>query len=217
MDIVCLSGGVLGTNSYIISLDKSRCFVVDPACSADIIAKRATQLGLDIRFILLTHGHYDHLESLGALKSLYPKADVLIHEKDSHLLGKDALVRHDKDFRASGLADLYEEFRQGLLSSYDLPIASRFLRDNDSFEDSWKIIHTPGHSPGSVCLYNKGENILISGDTLFYQGWGRTDFAGGDTDSLMKSLEKIYKLPKDTVVYPGHGKYGFTLQQNPIF
>lgn len=80
---------------------------------------------------------------------------------------------------------------------------------------SWKIIHTPGHSPGSCCLYSQKENSLISGDTMFYHSWGRTDLAGGNEAQLQKSLSMLRKtIPPETKVYPGHDTYGFRLGDN---
>lgn len=80
---------------------------------------------------------------------------------------------------------------------------------------NWIIIHTPGHTPGSVCLYNKEEKVLIAGDTVFYHSWGRTDLPMGSEDKIQESLRKIYQtLPAQTVVYPGHDRYGFRLQDN---
>jgi len=98
----------------------------------------------------------------------------------------------------------------------DLPEADAYLSEGDVFEKDWKILHTPGHSPGSICLYSETQKTLICGDTLFYMGWGRTDFYNGDENAIMRSLKRLCLLPSDTMVFPGHGRYGFTLSQNPI-
>lgn len=80
---------------------------------------------------------------------------------------------------------------------------------------AWKVLHTPGHTEGSVCYYNEKEKILITGDTIFYHSWGRTDFPGGSERKMVKSLERIYSsLPDDVLVYPGHDYAGFALAEN---
>ncbi|MBR7063563.1 MAG: MBL fold metallo-hydrolase, partial [Treponema sp.] len=90
------------------------------------------------------------------------------------------------------------------------------LPDNvKSALSKWKIILTPGHTPGSVCLYNDDEHILISGDTMFYHSWGRTDLEGGSEKDMMNSLRLLINtLPGDTIVYPAHDSYGFKLEDN---
>ena len=124
----------------------------------------------------------------------------------------------------------------------DLPPADFLLKDGDSLDSvfktediisaftgdevpdvegvanalsHWRVIHTPGHTEGSVCFYNESEKTLISGDTIFYQSYGRTDLPGGSESQMQKSLAKIFEeLPKDVLVYPGHGAYGFELGAN---
>ena len=108
-----------------------------------------------------------------------------------------------------------------------LPFADYFLEDGktlsqcmnveDSAFSKWRVIHTPGHTKGSVCIYNEKEKVLISGDTVFYHSYGRTDFEGGSERVMQKTLENIYTfLPKDTRLYPGHDTYGFLLKDNLI-
>lgn len=215
MSIICLTGGLLGTNTYIIPAAGKRCFVIDPSVSVSSIEKRIRDEGLELASIVLTHGHYDHLESLLSLKHQFPNVSIVIHEDDAWALGKGALKIHEASFRENGLGDLYPEFNAPN-GAIDLPIADTFVKDGDLFEKEWKIIQTPGHSPGSICLYNEVQKLLISGDTLFYMGWGRTDVSGGDEEKLMHSLKRLSLLPGDVKVFPGHGRYGFTMAQNPI-
>jgi len=215
MGIICLAGGLLGTNTYIIPLEFNTCFVVDPSSPADRIAKQIKDMGMELSSIVLTHGHYDHMESLCSLKSNFPHALVYIHEEDSWALGSDSLEKHRKSFEESGLGDLYSEFYDAD-NAQILPEADFFLSEKLDFHKDWTVFHSPGHSPGSVCLYNEKDKLLISGDTLFYMGWGRTDLAGGDETKLMQSLKRLSLLPSDVQVFPGHGKYGFTMAENPI-
>ena len=81
--------------------------------------------------------------------------------------------------------------------------------------EDWQIIESPGHTEGSVCIYNRKENILLSGDTVFYHSWGRTDFEGGSESKMQESLKKIYKnVEKTALVFPGHDRYGFRIEEN---
>lgn len=215
MNIACLPGGLLGTNTYVVPAAGNRCFIVDPSVSASSISKYIRDQGREPSFIVLTHGHYDHMESLVSLKKLYPQVRILIHEKDSWALGVNALVQHEKSFRESGLGNLYPEFND-IKKFNDFPCADAYLTEGEVLEKEWTVLHTPGHSAGSICLFNKTQKLLISGDTLFYMGWGRTDLSGGDENKLMQSLKRLSSLPSDVKVYPGHGRYGFAIAQNPI-
>jgi len=215
MNITCLPGGLLGTNTYVVPAAGKRCFVVDPSVSASAISKCIRDEGLEPAFIVLTHGHYDHMESLVSLKVLYPQVKIFIHEKDSWALGSNALLRHEKSFRESGLGGLYTDF-DAAKSHDSFPCADAYLSEGDVPEKDWTVLHTPGHSQGSICLYNEAQRLLISGDTLFYMGWGRTDLSGGNEEEIMQSLKRLSQLPSDVKVYPGHGRCGFTMAQNPI-
>ena len=93
----------------------------------------------------------------------------------------------------------------------DLPSADIFYTDKDFLFEGWQVIETPGHTQGSSCLYNETEKLLISGDTLFWNSYGRTDLFGGSDKQMVESLKKLFTLPDDVKVFPGHGKYGFTL------
>lgn len=215
-EIYCLTGGVLGTNTYIVPLADKECFVVDPTVNALVLKKTIEDEGLSLTTIVLSHGHYDHMETLKELVSFFPKAKIAIHNEDTFSLGQDAMHRHYAQFATTGLVDLYEAFQENFKQNPHLPEPTLLLEDSATFENEWLILHTPGHTPGCICLYNAQKKILISGDTLFYMGWGRTDLEGGDQRALQKSLKRLYELPPDTKVFPGHGQYGFTLSENPI-
>ena len=163
-----------GTNCYIVGdSDGSEGIVIDPGGNAAAIERYIGEKGLDIRQIVLTHGHMDHTGALANLKAA-TGAEVLAHASDAPMM----------------------------------PIQpDRPLDDGDRIEfgkTSLLVLHTPGHSPGCVCLY--GENTLFSGDTLFNFGIGRYDFPGGSLEQEMKSIhEKLMVLPGNTRVLPGHG------------
>ena len=95
----------------------------------------------------------------------------------------------------------------------DLPSADVFYTDKTVLFEDWQVIETPGHTQGSSCLYNEKEKLLISGDTLFWNSYGRTDLFGGDETQMIKSLKYLLSLPTDVKVFPGHGKYGFALSE----
>ncbi len=214
MDIICLPGGLLGTNTYIVPIAGNRCFIVDPSAQLSAIKKNVTE-GCVPSFAIFTHGHYDHMETLVPLKTEYPEIQICIHEADSWALGANSLSLHQNMMHEGGLDDLYSVFADKA-GSKDLPGADVILKEGYVLETDWVIYHTPGHSPGSICLYNKRQKLLISGDTLFYMGWGRTDLSGGDEHKIMQSLKRLSDLPSDVKVFPGHGRYGFTMAQNPL-
>jgi len=181
--------GPLASNCYILGSESSKeGIIIDPADEAERLEQTITELGLKIKLIVLTHGHPDHI---GALKSLKEatNAEVAIHADDAQSLRQQVLA-----------------FLFGF--SYAVPPApDRLLKGGDSIDINdlhFSVIHTPGHTPGSICLL--GHGVLFSGDTLFNYGIGRYDLPGGDFQQLMDSLRtKLMVLPDDTIVYPGHG------------
>lgn len=167
--------GSMGNLSYLIANPLERIgTVIDPGwpgAVVDRIIETASDDGVDIRYIIATHSHYDHA---GGIRDLIEKtgAEMIIHEDESSGGPPADITVKDGD----------------LLSLGGLPV---------------RIIHTPGHSPGSICIYSG--NKLFTGDTLFVGGCGRTDLPGSDPEALYKSLyTKILALPEDTEVYPGH-------------
>ena len=189
MIIKRLVTGFFGTNCYIVGAESSRAgMLIDPGDDAKQILKSVKDLKLDIKFIILTHGHFDHIGALEKVKE-GTGAQLAIHEGDAFFLEKRPLVT------AFGF------------SYPDAPHPDRLLQDGDKIDVDtlhFQVLHTPGHSPGSICLL--GEGVVFSGDTLFNFGIGRTDFTGGDYDQLMDSIHtKLMVLPDGTVVYPGHG------------
>lgn len=195
-------------NTYIVPCSAaqgfSRVFIVDPGGDADFIIEKAQDF--DIAAIILTHGHFDHCGAVKALKKRYKEAPLCIHAGDRAYTGTTAYDTHREDFLRLGALYLIDELKDAF---YDFPEADIVFDKDDalSFAPEWSLIHTSGHSPGSICLYHKSGHLL-SGDTLFASGIGRTDLRGGSFEQLQKSLARLFELPGTTKVYPGHG--GFT-------
>ncbi|HLO26562.1 MAG TPA: MBL fold metallo-hydrolase [Geobacteraceae bacterium] len=184
--------GPLGVNCFIIG-DKTagEGIVVDPGGDAGNVLAAVKAHGLTISYVINTHGHFDHV---GGNRQVLAAtgAQLLIHRDDAPFLS-----------RAADVATMYG------LATENSPPADRFLEDGMVIrfgECGLKVLHTPGHTPGGCCLYLEGEGKVITGDTLFAEGVGRTDFPGSSHEALMEGIRtKLMTLPDATVAYPGHG------------
>ena len=198
MIIEKLSLGIMKNNCYLVYNENTKnAVVIDPCVFPDRIYNEIKMLGLNVKMVCLTHGHYDHM--LGAEKILeYTGAPLAVHPLDERCLAdKEYNLNYEKHY---GKIDLKADI---LLNEGD---------EIDLDGEKLLVMHTPGHSPGSICFYTEGS--LISGDVLFNRSVGRTDFIGGSTEELMKSIkEKLYTLPENTVVYPGHGENTTILEE----
>ena len=186
MQIQEITVGLVATNCYILSLeDRDDCLVIDPGAEAERVRKAAA--GKRIEAILLTHGHFDHIGACGDL--MEEGVRLFIHEKDAPMLTDPslnaslALLRRPRS--APEATDLLHE-------GDELTIAGMNVQ----------VLHTPGHTPGSVC-YLIGDH-LFTGDTLFEHGWGRTDFPGGNEHELFASLRRIIPIAQKYPFHPGH-------------
>ncbi len=193
MEIERLIVGQLQTNCYLAwDKENGEGIIIDPGDDAEYILNRIKDLGIKPKVILATHGHFDHVLAVFELKMAL-KIPFLIHSKDLFLL-----KRIDKT------ADYFTGIKDGLV-----PSADSFLKENEeiSFGRNFqlKVIETPGHSPGGVAFFSRG--VVFSGDTLFKQGVGRTDFTYCSQSDLINSIKnKLFELPDKTIVYPGHGE-----------
>jgi glyoxylase-like metal-dependent hydrolase (beta-lactamase superfamily II) len=199
--------GPLYTNAYVISTGKKECMLLDPGADSEEILRRLEILNVIPTAIVFTHGHLDHTSAAQDIIDHYEergiKIDVGIHRSDRPYLppkGKDtnrALFKPLGPEAVSTFNALYKA----------LPKPNFFLKDGDPVLDTdFTVIHTPGHSQGSVCLYSEERNALFSGDTLFFKTVGRTDVVGGDIKKLTKSIKNVlFDLPPETRLFPGHG------------
>ncbi len=181
--------GSWGSNCYLLSVG-SHAAIVDPSADATTLLSALRERRLTLDMILLTHGHFDHTVSVDPLRDM-TAAPLLIHEKDAEMLG-DA---HKNAF--------YTLFR---MERTHRP-ADRLLQSGDVLtlgKETIRVLHTPGHSRGSVC-YLCNDEFLITGDTLFDASYGRHDLYGGNLGELTSSLASLRELPQKLRIYPGHG------------
>ncbi len=185
--------GSLITNCYLL-LFSDRAVVIDPGDNPEKILKFCGNL--KISDILLTHGHLDHTAALCDLVE-QQNCRVWMHKDDECFLNDDVLRAPASvpkpDWR-------YDYKATNLLSDGD-----KITISDPQESVSFHVIHTPGHTPGSICFYLEKQNVLFSGDTLFKEARGRTDFPKSDEGKMAESLKKLSLLPQETLVYPGHG------------
>ena len=182
MQVKVLQVGPIGTNCYLLEDEKAHvAAVIDPGDEAGRILQVIEDDGMDVKYILLTHGHYDHTTAVPELHQALPQAEIYIHKADANGAGSRLFPL------AGQIPDL------------------KFYDEGDALtlgELTIQVLHTPGHSKGSVTL--KVGDVLFCGDTLFAGSCGRTDLAGGSYDEIMASLKKLGELPGDCHVCPGH-------------
>lgn len=187
-----LEVGMLATNCYIVGSESTKeGIVIDPADEAKRILKAIKDTGLDIKLIVLTHNHPDHIGAVNDVKDA-TGAKLAIHHDDA-----DGLKSAENRSFNSMFGLKYRES----------PEPDRLLKEGDSIDLGdlhFKVLHTPGHSAGGICLV--GHGVAFTGDTLFNYGIGRTDLSGGSYNQLLNSINtKLMALPDETAVYPGHG------------
>lgn len=196
--------GIISTNCYlVINEDTKQAVVIDPAACPSYLMSHIKSEGLKIEAILLTHGHFDHIMGIDGFLSEFD-VPVYVHEEDADVM-EDPVLNQSSTYT----------------SGYTFGKA-RYLRDRQTLElagYTFQVIHTPGHTKGGCCYYVASEGVLFSGDTLFQNSVGRTDFVNSSTSDLVHSVrEKLFLLPDDTMVYPGHmgeTKIGHEKKYNP--
>ena len=206
MNLTIIPVGTLGTNCYLIISEKGSGALVDPGAGGEKIAKILEKKNCALKYILLTHGHWDHTGGVRYLLGKYPEAECCIGKADREM------ITDEEKFS--------EMIRGNPWENHYIPEAKELV-DGDKIELdelTFTVMETPGHSFGSVCFIC--QDAIFSGDTLFWENVGRCDLYGGSFDTMQASLAKLAGLPGDYTVYPGHGQ-STTLQyereKNPYF
>lgn len=180
------------TNTYILYDENKNAVIIDPADKYDKISSVLENKKLNVKYIFVTHAHADHIGALEKVKE-YTKSKIVVHIND-----KEALLGNVENYSAM------------------LNVKKQYIKDDDiltvkdgdiinvSDEISLEIIHTPGHTGGAICIYENNKNVLFTGDTLFWDCYGRCDLYSGNFESMVNSLRKLFNRFNNITIYPGH-------------
>lgn len=177
------------TNVYIV-VSKNEAIVIDPGGEPDKIIDKLNELNTNLKYIVLTHCHSDHIGAVTDLQKI-KGGEVLISEEDGKAVNNP--IRNLAPFMGSKLEKIKVD---------------RFLSEGNKIElgdEEFKVIETPGHTKGGICIYSEKQKVLFSGDTIFKGTYGRTDLPSSSYQDMKDSIQKLMKLPDDIDVYPGHG------------
>ena len=210
MEIHKFTFNPLQENTLVVTDDEKNCVIIDPGCyfqeEKEALKEFINSNGLEVKALLNTHAHLDHIMGNAFVKRTYD-VDLYLHEADVVTLNMG-----DQSSQLYGL----DQFETS-------PQPNQFLKEGDRLEFGgivFDVIFGPGHAPGHVAFYNKAESVLINGDILFKGSYGRVDLPGGDFQTLKDTIQnKLFKLPEDTLVYTGHGPettIGAEKASNPI-
>lgn len=203
MEILVFKTGPVKANTYFLVYAPGKAAVIDPGGNERWLLSELDTCGLTVTHILLTHGHFDHIGAAGAIYNKF-NCHICVHEQDAHML-PDPVANLSASFGARVTAPEADTL---LVHGSVIHLGSKNVT----------VIHTPGHTKGGVCFL--ADNLLFTGDTLFHNSIGRTDFPGGDYDELLASIKNnLFTLPGDYVVHPGHEEettLSYERQENPF-
>ena len=206
MRITNLPSGMLSVNTYLaVDEETNKGIIVDPGGYNKALTNAVAENGTDIEYITITHGHSDHICGVNEHKEEFPNAKVVAYKDEEPML-------------------LSPDMNQSIAFGQPYTVKADILvSDGDELDFgnlTMKFMHTPGHTKGGMCIYIEKANVLFSGDTLFCQSIGRTDFPGGSYAEITDSIRnKLFKLPDETNVFPGHmgtTTIGFEKENNPF-
>ena len=186
--------GAYETNCYVLRTSETAqdCLIVDAGLGANKLIRFLQKHKLKPVAIVLTHGHIDHIEGVASLRAEFPDIKVHIHKLDAEML-----------------TEPYTNLSAMTGAAFSVEPADCLLEEQNVIEQAdikLSVLHTPGHTPGGICLYSEDEGIVFTDDALFADSIGRTDFPNGNMEQLLQSIrEKLFTLPDETKVYPGHG------------
>jgi len=193
--------GPISTNCWIYRYNENRAAIIDPGDEAEKIISALYKNSLTPEFILLSHGHFDHIGAAAKLTAAFPEMiKIAIHREDAKYIGKDSAAIQKESLRAAMGDDSLLD-----ILWHETPEADIILEEGSDV-GPFTVLHTPGHSSGSVCFFDKIANVLFSGDTLFYRGYGRTDLPDSDNNQMTESLRRLFAMDEEITVYPGHGR-----------
>ena len=200
MKIQTFTCGCVGTNTYVLyDYEGLKALVIDaPDGNAEVV-NFLKRNNLKPEAVLLTHGHFDHVMGLLTIRDAYPEIPIYISKEDMYLVAN----------RGEGNKELLKESFPGIVGPLS-QMLNTIPKKIDTYGDEcfgFKVIPTPGHTPGGVALYSEKEKILFSGDTMFQSSYGRTDFPKSDFKAMINSLRTLTTLPEETLVLPGHGPH----------
>ena len=193
--IKIFSCGLLDTNTYVVYSGKEA-MIVDCGVDPQIILKFVTEQGLSVKYVVLTHGHFDHAEYVEEYEKIFEGAKIVCHENE-------ICVLDDMEANLSIWGKRPRPYKCQYTTVCEGDVLSLGEKGGEECMN-FTVLHTPGHTPGCICLYCEKDKIMLTGDTLFKRSYGRTDFKYGDTATLFKSLKKLFSMDGDISVFPGH-------------
>lgn len=195
--IKIFSSGLLSSNTYVVWEENSKDgMIIDCGVPINIIDTFILEKDIKVKYVVLTHGHFDHAEYVTEYEKQYKDAKIICHEKELSVL-------LDIEANLSSWGDCPSKYSCNYSTVKEGDILTLGEKGQGTCMN-FTVLHTPGHTPGCLCLYDEKSKIMFTGDTLFKRGYGRTDFKYGDSSVLFSSLRRLLKMDKEIVFYPGH-------------